>query len=147
MKHKRERLYVVYDGTCKLCIGTVGKLKELRSNAELVFVPAQSLGEVDFRVPGIERARETDLYEKMHVADEQGRLYAGADGVIRIMRTIKGFRLLAALYRLPGMSRAGDLLYRYIAKRRYDWFGQTEQSCSASGCALPQQHERGKGNH
>lgn len=147
MKSKQEKLYVVYDGTCNLCRGTVAKLRELRSNAELIFVPAQSLGEVDFQVPGIEQSKESDLYEKMHVADEQGRLYAGADGVIRILRTIRGFRLLAAIYRFPGMSRAGDFVYRYIAKRRYDWFGQTEQSCSVDGCALPPQHEKGKGNH
>ncbi|MCM3630110.1 DUF393 domain-containing protein [Paenibacillus glycanilyticus] len=146
MKIASEKLYVVYDGTCKLCIGTVSKLKELRSNAELIFVPAQSLSEPGNKVPGIEQVRETELYEKMHVADEKGRLYAGADGVIRIMRTIKGFRLLAALYRLPGMSRVGDFMYRYIAKRRYDWFGQTEQSCSVNGCTLPPQHEKGKGN-
>ncbi|GLX69510.1 thiol-disulfide oxidoreductase DCC family protein [Paenibacillus glycanilyticus] len=147
MRKQREKLYVVYDGTCNLCIGTVTKLKELRSNAELIFVPAQSLKEAGVKVPGIEKVAETELYEKMHVADEKGQLYAGADGVVRILRTINGFRLLAMLYRLPGLSRVGDLVYRYIAKRRYDWFGRTEQSCSVNGCALPPQHERGKGNH
>ncbi|WP_336785452.1 thiol-disulfide oxidoreductase DCC family protein [Paenibacillus sp. MMO-177] len=146
MKSEREKLYVVYDGTCNLCTGTVSKLKELRSNADLIFVPIQSLDGAGNHVPGIEKAAETDLYEKMHVADEKGRLYAGADGVVRILRTIKGFRLLASLYRLPGLSRVGDLLYRYIAKRRYDWFGRTEQSCSVNGCTLPPQHEREKGN-
>ncbi|CAM3321219.1 DUF393 domain-containing protein [Paenibacillus lupini] len=146
MKSEREKLYVVYDGTCNLCIGTVTKLKELSSNAELIFVPIQSLRNAGNAVPGIEQAAETELYEKMHVTDEKGRLYAGADGVVRILRTIAGFRLLAALYRLPGMSKLGDFLYRYIAKRRYDWFGQTEQSCSVNGCKLPQD-ERGKGNH
>ncbi|WP_127494552.1 thiol-disulfide oxidoreductase DCC family protein [Paenibacillus glycanilyticus] len=147
MRSEREKLYVVYDGTCNLCMGTVKKLQELRSNADLIFVPIQSLGDAENRVPGIEKVAEADLYEKMHVADEKGRLFAGADGVVRILRTIKGFRLLASLYRMPGLSRIGDWLYRYIAKRRYDWFGRTEQSCSVNGCSLPSQHEKGKGNH
>ncbi|MGG4146994.1 DUF393 domain-containing protein [Paenibacillus algorifonticola] len=134
-KHSAEKLFVVYDGECNLCIATVARLKELPSRAHLQFVQIQQLEEPGtVSVPGIQKVSTQQLYEKMHVADSNGMLYAGADGVIRVLRTVKGLGALALLYRIPGMRRIADAIYRIIAGRRYEWFGRTEQSCSVDGC-------------
>ncbi|WP_138752379.1 thiol-disulfide oxidoreductase DCC family protein [Paenibacillus sinopodophylli] len=140
----KEKLYVLYDGYCNLCLASVAKLKELPSRADLQFIQIQQLESVEDSVQLLPRSTKLDmavLYEKMHVVDDQGKLYAGADGVVRILRTVKGFRWLSAFYRIPGMSRIADRLYRYVANRRYEWFGSTEQSCSINGCDLPKSRE------
>lgn len=146
-KGSTERLYVIYDGHCNLCIASVDKLKELNSKADLQFVQIQQLeaaGEAEQLVPLQGQLRFPELYEKMHVADESGQLFAGADGVVRVLRTVKGLRWLAAFYQIPGMKPTADRMYRYVANRRYEWFGRPEQSCSMNGCELPQ--SRGENN-
>jgi predicted DCC family thiol-disulfide oxidoreductase YuxK len=146
-----EKLYVVYDGQCNLCLASVAKLKELPTHAALQFVQIQQIGlegDSPLIVPGLHQVNREALYDKMHVADEQGRLFAGADGVIRILRTVKGLRWLSAFYKLPGMKRLADWMYRYIANRRYDWFGSTGQSCSINGCVRsPDRGENNKHGH
>ncbi|RCW42593.1 thiol-disulfide oxidoreductase DCC family protein [Paenibacillus prosopidis] len=143
-----ETLYVVYDGQCNLCLASVAKLKELPTSAALQFVQIQQIELTDGNqpiVPGLHQVKREALYDKMHVTDEQGRLFAGADGVIRILRTVKGLRWLSAFYRIPGMKRLADWMYRYVANRRYDWFGSTGQSCSINGCErLPDRGEKYK---
>ncbi|OBZ12458.1 thiol-disulfide oxidoreductase DCC family protein [Bacillus sp. FJAT-26390] len=137
----KEKLYVIYDGQCNLCLASVAKLKELHSKADLHYVQIQQLeaeGQAQKLVPHIRSLKFEELYEKMHVADERGELFAGADGVVRILRTVKGLRWLSSFYRIPGMKRAANYIYRFIASRRYEWFGKTEQSCSINGCELPQ---------
>jgi predicted DCC family thiol-disulfide oxidoreductase YuxK len=143
-KGSAERLFVIYDGHCNLCLASVTKLKELNSKADLQFVQIQQLeaaGEAERLVPNQGQLKLSELYEKMHVSDESGQLFAGADGVVRVLRTVKGLRWLAAFYRIPGMRPIADRMYRYIANRRYEWFGRAEQSCSMNGCELPQSRE------
>ncbi|HTG69177.1 MAG TPA: DUF393 domain-containing protein [Candidatus Udaeobacter sp.] len=142
-----EKLYIIYDGHCNLCLASVAKLKGLNSNADLHYVQIQQLEasvETEQPIPLFRQLNYAELYEKMHVIDEKGQLFAGADGVIRILRTVKGLRWLSAFYRIPGMKRAADHIYRFVADRRYDWFGSTEQSCSIHGCEQPQ--GRGENN-
>ncbi|WP_274650008.1 thiol-disulfide oxidoreductase DCC family protein [Paenibacillus humicola] len=142
----RETLHIFYDGSCRLCLASVKRLKELRSSAELLFIPLQSLdGDAARLYPAVAALPKETLAAKMHVADGEGRLYAGADGIVRILRTVPGFRLLAPLYRLPGMKRAMDALYRYIANRRYEWFGEADESCESGACALPVRNEPKEG--
>lgn len=134
----KDVLYVLYDGECSLCTASVNGLKRLDSAAELRFIPLQSMEGNDApRIPGLAGVGMEALYEKLHVADPAGRLFAGAEGVVRIMKTVPGLRWVGILYAIPGMGRLGDAVYRWIAKRRYDWFGRTETGCAGSSCKLP----------
>lgn len=144
-----EKLYVIYDGHCNLCLGSIAKLKELHSKADLHYVQIQQLeaaGSTEQLIPSVGLLKFEELYEKMHVADEQGQLFAGADGIVRILRTVKGFRWLSVLYRIPGMKSIANRMYKFVAKRRYEWFGSTEQSCSVNGCELPRKREENNRN-
>lgn len=136
-KRQREKIYVIYDGTCNLCQTTVRRLKELRSHAILRFVSIQSLEDSYEDIPNIESVPLERLMSKMHVVDQNGTIYAGADGVVRVLRTVRGFTWLGMLYRIPGMRRTADLLYRFIAARRYEWFGKTTESCESGACNHP----------
>ncbi|GGD54759.1 thiol-disulfide oxidoreductase DCC family protein [Paenibacillus nasutitermitis] len=132
-----ERLTVLYDDICNLCLTTVRRLKELRSTADLRFVSIQSLEENEEEIPGIQGYSREQLLAKLHVVDQSGAVYAGADGVIRILRTVRGLKWLAFFYRIPGMRGLADILYRYIAARRYDWFGKADDGCANGACTLP----------
>jgi predicted DCC family thiol-disulfide oxidoreductase YuxK len=134
-----EVLYVLYDRECVLCTGTVDKLRAMHMpRTELRYIPLQELeSSSPPYVPGRSALRIEDLYAKLHVVDADGRAFAGADGIVRIMRTMPSLRWLAWCYAIPGARWAADALYRYIAKRRYDWFGKTEEGCANGACALP----------
>ena len=136
-KNQREKLYIIYDGTCNLCLGTVRKLKELHSHAILRFVSIQSFEDSYEEIPNIESIPLERLMSKMHVVEQNGDIYAGADGVVRILRTVRGFTWLGLLYRIPGMWGFANVLYRFIAARRYEWFGKTDESCENGACNLP----------
>ncbi|MGU3472997.1 thiol-disulfide oxidoreductase DCC family protein [Paenibacillus sp. D51F] len=131
-------LTVIYDGQCNLCLASVDRLGRLGSRAELTFVPLQNLDRLQGRAAErVLDVGEEALRDRMHVVDGAGRLYAGSDAVVRILRTVPGFGPAGWLYRLPGMSRLGDWIYRYIAERRYDWFGKADEACSPDECRVP----------
>ena len=132
-----ERLTVVYDGECNLCLATVDKLRSMPVRAELTFVPLQRLlsGEIE-PWPGIDDVPPAELAAQMHVTDGQGRRYSGPDGILFLMRRIPYLSWLAALGEWPGLSGVVRSLYRFVARHRYRLFGRTE-SCSDGACSLP----------
>ncbi|MFC4776488.1 thiol-disulfide oxidoreductase DCC family protein [Paenibacillus sp. GCM10023252] len=135
---RRESLYVIYDGNCNLCLATVARLRELHSAADIHYVPIQELEAAGTVIPRrVFAIPESQLYEKLHVFDEEERIYAGADGVIRLLRTMKGWQWASSAYQVPGIRTAADAVYRYIARRRYKWFGRAEHSCEDGVCQLP----------
>jgi len=135
-----DRLYVVYDGRCVLCNGTVARLKTLNAGAELRFVSVQAVERREpeaLELPALDKLKVSQLYEKIHVVESSGAVYAGADGVVRILRAVPGWRWAAWLYRIPGLKPLADRLYRFVANRRYDWFGRTDEGCADGACRLP----------
>ena len=133
-----EQLTVLYDGNCRLCMATVERLRGIGSRASLRFISLQELDGRDApAMPAIGDIPQERLMERMHAIDGEGRVYAGSDAVVRILRTVPYFGFAGWLYRLPGMSRLGDAVYRYVARRRYDWFGRTDEGCSSGSCELP----------
>lgn len=127
-----EKLTVLYDDTCVLCRRTVDTLSKLRTTAKLVLLPLQSA--TPAMLPA-GFARE-ELLAQLHVIDEGGRIYRGADAVVRIMRSVPSLRFVAPLYRIPGMKPLADFLYRFVAKHRYRLFGQVGDDCASGSCQL-----------
>jgi predicted DCC family thiol-disulfide oxidoreductase YuxK len=133
-----EKLLLLYDGECNLCLATVEKLRRIRTQAKLTMLPLQEADPV-LLPKGIQRE---DLLEELHVVDGEGRLYKGAEAVIRIMRTVPGLAWLAGLYRVPGMKGPAQSVYRFIAKHRYRLFGKKTDACSSGACMLPNQNAK-----
>lgn len=139
----RQKLTVVYDGTCNLCLATVDKLRRMPNRAELTFVSLQSLisGEVK-PWAGIDGVSYEELMAQLHVTDSQGRRFSGPEGVLLLMRNVPYLSWLSRLGSLPGMRGIVRALYRLIARYRYRLFGQT--SCSDGVCQIPgREHQDG----
>ncbi|WP_276352800.1 thiol-disulfide oxidoreductase DCC family protein [Cohnella caldifontis] len=138
------RLTVVYDGECNLCLATVDKLRQMPVRAELTFVPLQKLigGEVK-PWAGIADVPVRSLSAQLHVTDEAGRRFSGADGVLKLLGCIPSLAWLAAIGRWPGFRTVSIVAYRLIARYRYRLFGRT--SCSDGVCALPRRAPEGEG--
>lgn len=150
--HSRERLLLLYDAECNLCLGTVEKLGRLRTKAELVMVPLQAASARQLPAG----ARMEDLLAELHLIDGQGRVYRGAEAVFRIVRTIPALAWVAPLYRVPGLGRLADAVYRLIARHRYRLFGRQQDSCGSGACRIrhpnradvnpPEESTSGKGD-
>jgi predicted DCC family thiol-disulfide oxidoreductase YuxK len=127
-----EKLTLLYDAECILCLASVEKLRHMKSRAELVMVPLQSAPE-DVLPKGVTKE---ELLAELHLIDEDGRLYRGAASVVRIMRTVPSLAWLASMYRVPGLKGLADTLYKWIAKHRYRLFGKAGDTCAGGACRL-----------
>lgn len=113
---------VFFDGVCNLCNGSVNFLIDRDARGRLLFAPLQG--------PTFRQVREAhpELEElgSIVLLDEAG-VHLKSKAALRILTALGGvWRLASILYLVPRPLR--DLLYDFVAKRRYRWFGKSE-SC------------------
>jgi len=116
---------VFFDGVCNLCNGAVQFILKREKSNGLMFAPLQ--GESYAKLAG----RPADETPGSILFFENGTWYHESAAVLRISRYLgQPWRFLGYLgYVLPTFLR--DVLYRFIARRRYRWFGKSE------ACYLP----------
>ena len=123
---------VFFDGVCGLCDLTIKRLLKMDRRGALRFAPLQ--GET-----ARERldARDVQELKTLVVSDAFGTARFST-AAVRILWHIGGlWRFLSyCLWLVPKPIR--DWGYRFVSKRRYRWFGQTE------ACRLLQPGEREK---
>lgn len=119
-----EHPIVLFDGVCNLCNGTVQFIIDRDPKALFRFAALQSdaanaaLAARGRTVPGGEP-------ESVLLLDGD-RVYERSDAALRIARRLSGaWRLFFVFIVVPRFLR--DLVYRFIAKHRYRWFGKTEE--------------------
>ncbi len=123
-----ERRVVLFDGICNLCNGAVRFVARHDRARRFEFAALQS--ETGARLlrerrPGF----ALDQLETL-VLIEGTRVYTHSDAALRIARGLDGaWPLLGLLALVPRVIR--DAAYRFVARRRYRWFGRTE------ACMLP----------
>jgi len=114
---------VLFDGVCNLCSGSVQLIIERDPEARFRFASLQS--EAGQRLQAEHGIDPQDLNSVLLIED--GRWFKESDAALRIAGRLRGaWRLLAAFRLVPRPLR--DLVYRFIARNRYRWFGKTE-SC------------------
>ncbi len=121
---------VLFDGVCALCDGSVRALISIDKNERLRFAPLQgpTAGAVLAAHSGVSRDLSTMLYVRGNADSEE--LFERSDAVFAILQDVGGvWGLLSVLRWVPRPIRDG--VYRFVAKRRYRWFGQFES------CRLP----------
>lgn len=125
------RPVVLFDGVCNLCDGFVSWL--IRHDTSGQFLLASLQGQTGQRLcPDI---RESSASEWSIVLIEHGGRYEQSDAVIRIVSSLPGvFRVTRALLLVPRPLR--DLVYRWVARNRYRWFGKRQT------CRVPTVDER-----
>jgi predicted DCC family thiol-disulfide oxidoreductase YuxK len=128
-----DRPVVLFDGVCNFCNGVIQFIVDHERAPELRFAPLQSpiAEELLVRVFGPERSRL--LRDGLSGAGdpdsvvlvESGRGYTHSTAGLRIVRYLRApYRWAYALVVFPRALR--DLVYRFIARHRYRWFGRTE---------------------
>jgi predicted DCC family thiol-disulfide oxidoreductase YuxK len=124
-----SRMKVVYDGHCRLCAGSVEKMRRWPAADRLDFLPLQDPA-AKALLPG---KSDAELQGQMHVV-EDGVASAGADGWFRLMR-VAPLRLRWLAWITPRF--VARPVYAWIARNRIRWFGRT---CDAGTCAV---HSKG----
>jgi len=114
---------VLFDGECRFCNGWVKFLLRRDKQDVFRFAPLQS----DAAKSLLSSAMPAGQIPDSVIVVEGDSVYTHSSAVLRICKHLGGgwalFRLLLVV---PSPLR--DALYRFIAKRRYAWFGR-EQSC------------------
>lgn len=129
------RYVVLYDGQCRFCdAGSRRLLKMARPGA---------IERVDFQQPGalepFPGLTHDACMKQMYLVAPNGQLYAGFEAAVQAVATRRGVGWIAYLYYVPGIRQLCDLLYRWIASRRYRLFGQKASECDGGTCAVHQQ--------
>ena len=117
---------ILFDGKCNLCNGSVKFIIRRDPAGQFRFASLQSdLG----RKIVEEHGGNPDDLDTILLA-RGDRLYDRSTAALQIARRLKGaWPLLFALIVVPRPLR--DLVYRWIARNRYRWFGKTD------ACMLP----------
>lgn len=114
---------ILFDGVCNLCNGLVQFVIDRDPYARFVFAPLQ--GDEARRLLAARRHAGGDLGTVLLVED--GRVYDRSTACLRIARHLSGAWPLAyAFILVPRPLR--DLVYGWVARNRYAWFGR-EESC------------------
>ena len=117
---------VIFDGVCNLCARSVQFILRHESEPRFLFSPLQSAaGARLLRSHGFPTS---DVASFVLLSD--GKVYTRSGAALHIARHFKGpWQLLRVLWIVPRPLR--DLLYDYIARNRYSWFGK------ADSCLVP----------
>jgi predicted DCC family thiol-disulfide oxidoreductase YuxK len=112
---------VVFDGVCVLCSGGVRFLLPRDRAGRFRFAAMQS--ETGRRLLAAHGIDPDDPVSFLLL--EGGRAYTDSGAALRILVLLGGWwRLAGAFYAVPRPLR--DAVYRFVARRRYRWFGQRD---------------------
>jgi tetratricopeptide (TPR) repeat protein len=93
----------------------------------------------DFQAPGAldpyPMLTHDQCMRAMQVVRGDGRVFAGAEAVARVLATRPVLGKIAWLYYLPGIRALADALYSWVARNRYRFFGPPE-ACEDGACAV-----------
>ncbi|QIL75533.1 thiol-disulfide oxidoreductase DCC family protein [Hymenobacter sp. HDW8] len=124
---KDQPAVILFDGVCNLCNGFVQFVINHDSGGHFRFTSLQS--EAGQKLLTQHGTAVTPTPETV-VLIEQGQVFTHSTAVLRILRGLGGaWQLLYVGILLPRALR--DALYRFVARHRYQWFGQQES------CMLP----------
>jgi predicted DCC family thiol-disulfide oxidoreductase YuxK len=123
----QNKKIILFDGLCNLCNSSVQFLIKRDSKDIFRFVSLQSeLGkELLSKLPiAIQKTDSIILYESEAV------FYYKSQAVFQIIKTLGGLFNCLLIFKLLPYSMC-DVVYDYIAKNRYQWFGKKDS------CMLP----------
>jgi len=102
---------VVYDADCGVCQASVAWAKQRDRRGAFQFV-GNDAGELPAGVSREETGHTV-------VVIDGARKLVRADGVARVLRELRGWSLLGAVLRVPGIRQIANLGYDVFARRRH----------------------------
>ena len=121
---------LLFDGVCNLCNGSVAFILDHERSGELRFAPLQSEVAKELLERAVDPATARALRGDGGAPDsvvllEGGRVHVRSAAALRVAHRLRApYRWLGIFVIVPRPIR--DLVYRWVAKNRYRWFGQTE---------------------
>jgi len=117
---------LLFDGHCNLCNAWVNFIVKRDSSSTIRFASLQSLAGKRL----LEEHKINPNYVDSLVFFEEDEVSLSSTAALRILAYLDGWeRHLINLIFLPRTLR--DLVYRFVAKNRYKWFGRKEH------CMIP----------
>lgn len=108
------RYYLIYDDTCPICLASIEKLRQTDTLGLVEAVPLS-----DPKLPhGKNIPSEHELRNAVHLFDDTGKMYRGADAVARLMSIFPKSAWLGKLMQLPGVRQVARGVYALVAKNR-----------------------------
>lgn len=113
--------YIIYfDGVCGLCNGFIDFI--IRIDKKNIFKFATLQGKAAQKLPIQDSLNLTSIYYQ-----ENGKLYMKSTAVLKVFYRCGGrWKLMIIFWLAPKFFR--DMVYDFVAKNRYKWFGK-EESC------------------
>lgn len=117
---------ILFDGVCNLCNSSVNFVIDRDIHHHFKFASLQS----DYGREQIKRLGGNPAQLNSIVLIEEGHFYRKSTAALRVARKLSGgWPLLYAFIIVPSFLR--DVVYDFIAKNRYRWFGKAE------ACRIP----------
>ncbi|MEO9890976.1 thiol-disulfide oxidoreductase DCC family protein [Aurantibacter sp.] len=123
----KEKKIVLFDGVCNLCNSTIQRI--IKSDTEDVFRFAALQSDVGKKLIS-ERNIDTETIDSIILIEPGIAYYVKSDAALQIGRHLKGYRTISKLLNLIS-SGLRDIVYDFIARNRYKWYGKKEQ------CMIP----------
>lgn len=123
---QKEQTIVFFDGVCNFCNSSVNFVIDRDKNQKFKFASLQSeLATLKLTPFGV----NTSVLHSI-ILLKNGRIYNKSSAALEIARNMDGlWPLMYAFKIIPGFIR--DLVYDFIAKNRYKWFGKLD------ACRIP----------
>ncbi|GAB4839851.1 hypothetical protein Ancab_020560 [Ancistrocladus abbreviatus] len=114
---------VIYDGVCHLCHRGVKWVINVDKYRKIKFCCLQSeAAEPYLRLCGVDRE---DVLRRFIFIEGLGQYHQASTAALRVLSYLPlPYSAVSTLSIVPVPLR--DAVYDYVAKRRYDWFGKTE---------------------
>ncbi|MEM6258546.1 MAG: DCC1-like thiol-disulfide oxidoreductase family protein [Planctomycetota bacterium] len=121
-----EHAVILFDGVCNMCNASVNYVIDHDPHARFRLAALQSdIGLALASEHGIDAGELSSI-----ILVDSGKAYMRSSAVLRICRRLTGpAKLLWPFILVPTFLR--DPFYRFVAKRRYKWFGKKD------ACRLP----------
>lgn len=110
----RERHTLIFDGECGICGRSVAWVEARDGNGEIECIPYQSPS-VPQRFPQISLE---EMQSAMQLVAPDGTRWEGARAVEELLTLLPRWRVVAALFRVPGARVLARMGYRLVARNR-----------------------------
>jgi len=115
----RPERTLIYDGECRLCVTAKAGLERLGGEPTVRFIPYQS-EEAACHLGADYRPGRPDV---AFLVERDGRISRGLDAFLPLLPGLRGGRFWLALLKVPLARPLALLVYRIVARYRYQLFG------------------------
>jgi predicted DCC family thiol-disulfide oxidoreductase YuxK len=133
--------YVIYDGTCNLCVNLVRVLENLDQGYLFQYIPMQD--EAALNTLGIS-SQDCETGIILINSENLQQRWQGSNAAEEIGCLLPAGNIFVAAYRaLPGLKWSGDRVYEQVRDNRYALFGKRDRvyeslypACPSESCKL-----------